>query len=363
MRVLHAFKDYYPPSRGGVEQHINQVVHHLDGYEFTVLTSSRSRQVLVEDDGDVEVIRAAEYFRPFSTPITPSWPRYLADSRFDLVHFHMPNPFGELAFLSSGRKAPTIVTYHAEIVGRRLILPLFSPFQQAFLKKADRIVVSSPRLLETSQPLARHRDRAEIIPFGVDPHSWQVRPGEADVIRGRYRPPLILFVGRLSYYKGLDVLIEAMRTVGATCLIAGEGPKRAELERQSRDLGLADKIVFCGDISDRQRAAYYHAADVFVLPSTSRAECFGIAMLEAMACGTAAISTELGTGTSWVNQNGVSGLVVEPGRPEALAAALDRLIGEPARICEMGEAAAARVREKFTLTKMLQDLDSLYRSV
>lgn len=363
MKVLHVFKDYFPPVRGGVEQHIHDVAHSLEGFRSSVLTSSRSKRMQIDDDEGVRVTRAPEWARPFSTAITPAWPRLLRQCDADVIHFHIPNPFGEVAFLMSRGSIPMIATYHADIVGRRALLPFFRPVQSRFLESARRIIVSSPRLLDTSPTLARHRSKASVIPFGLDSSRWETRPSQADQLRDRYRGPLILFLGRLVYYKGLEVLIEAMPNIEATLLIVGGGPVRANLESQIGKLGLGEKVVMIGEVADEERSAYYHAADIFVLPSTSRAEAFGIAMLEAMACGTPAISTELGTGTSWVNLNEETGLVIPARDPLALASATKALLSDPSRRFSLGSAAQSRVRTRFTRSQMLASLASLYRDV
>jgi rhamnosyl/mannosyltransferase len=275
----------------------------------------------------------------------------------------MPNPFGEIAYLASRTWVPMVASYHADIVGRRAALPVFSPLQQRFLREAERIVVSNPTLLESCPVLARHRARAVVIPYGVDANYWSSRPSEADKLRERHGGRIVLFLGRLAHYKGVDVLIEAMGRVPAKLLIVGDGPRRPALEAAAVGSLPRNKVEFLGEIPVEQRAAYYHAADVFVLPSTSRAEAFGIAMLEAMACGTPAISTELGTGTSWVNVSGETGVVVPPGDPGALSGAIKALLGDDRLRKRLGEAAASRVREHFTKERMLQSLASLYSEV
>lgn len=363
LRILQVFKDYFPPTRGGIEQHVHELVHSVDGFRFSVLTSSRGRRLVVDDDGGVRVVRAPEYARPVSTPITPAWARLLRESEADLFHFHVPNPFGELAYFASRAPVPLVATYHSDIVGRRALLPFFRPFQQRFLARARRIVVNNPRLLASSPTLAPHRSRAVVIPFGLDAGMWSGAPQEAEAIRQRHPGPLVLFLGRLAYYKGLDVLLSALRGVEATLLVVGDGPRRPELEAQAARSGISDRVVFVGEIPDADRPAYYHAADVFVLPSTSRAETFGIAMLEAMACGAPAISTELGTGTSWVNVHEETGLVVPPGDPARLADALGVLLGDEGRRREMGKAAAERVAARFRRQDMLDAIASVYRSL
>lgn len=360
MRVLHAFKDYFPPTPGGIEYHIHDVVHSLDGIDFAVLTSSRKREQVVDDDRGVRVIRAAEYFRPVSTPFTPSWPRLLRKSGADLFHFHVPNPFGELAFLASRAKTPMVVTYHSDIVGRKLLLPFFVPFQRMFLNRAKRIIVSSPRLAENSPTLKRFRDRISVIPFGVDPDYWERKPVMTDSLRGRYPGFLVVFVGRLVYYKGVDVLIRAMRSVEGTALVVGGGPKLHEWRELSRTIKTRPNVHFLGEVPDEERSLYYHAADVVVLPATSKAETFGISMLEAMATGTPVISTEVGTGTSWVNLDRKTGLVVEPNSPSALSGAIKAMMQDERKRSAMADAARRRVLENFTKEQMLQGIADVY---
>lgn len=364
MKVLQVFKDYYPPTYGGIEQHLNDVVHSLEGFQFSVLTSSRSRKMLIDDDDGVRVIRAPEYFRPVSTPITPRWSKLLRRSGADLLHFHMPNPFGEITYLTSRSPAPMVATYHADIIGRRALLPFFRPIQNRFLDRSRRIVVSNPNLLKSAQPLKGREKQCLVIPFGVDPEYYSVRPPEAEQIRQDFGSPIVIFVGRIAYYKGLDVLVEAMRNVDATCLIVGSGPKEDELkQRIAATAGMDRRVVLVGDIDESLKRAYLHAADLYVLPSTSRAETFGISMLEAMACGVPAISTELGTGTSWVNRHRVTGLVIAPGDPNVLSGAIKTMLRDETKRQEMGAAAAYRVRERFTRKKMLDDFADLYHSI
>lgn len=359
MHVLQSFKDYFPPTVGGVENHIHQIVNNMEGVDFTVLTSSRSRRTVRENLDGVEVIRAAEYLRPASTPIMPSWRGYLKELEVDLMHAHMPNPFGEICLLVTDT-APVVATYHADIVGRPLLARAFAPIQQGFFRRAATIVVSSARLADSAPSLALHHDKVQIVPFGVDASRWAARPGAADEIRESHPGPLVLFLGRLVHYKGLDILVKAMAEVDATCLVVGNGPKRQVTQELVGSMDLGKKVLLLGAVPDSERSAYYHAADVFVLPSTNRAEAYGISMLEAMACGTPAISTEVGTATSLLNQHRVTGLVVEPGQPAELAKAIRELLADTSLRAELGAAAAERVKTGFSQKRMLQLLRQVY---
>jgi rhamnosyl/mannosyltransferase len=164
----------------------------------------------------------------------------------------------------------------------------------------------------------------------------------------------VLFVGRLVYYKGVDVLIDAMAHIHATLLIVGEGPLEAELRRRAVVRGIQDRVVFLGEVAAESLPAYYHASDVFVLPSVANTEAFGVVQLEAMAAGVPVVSTKLPTGVSWVNEDGVSGLLVAPGDPIALADSIGRLLADPVLRNRLGQNASRRAELLFSRDRMIE---------
>lgn len=365
MRVVHLFKSYYPPTHGGIEQWINEIVHAPEfgdsGITFAVLTASEDGATGDEDDHGVRVVRAPAVVRFSTAPLVPGWVAWIRRLEPDVVHVHMPNPTGELAVLASRTRAAVVATYHADIIRRGPIPTVYDRFASAFLRRADRIHVSSPRLTETTTALRAHTGRCVVIPFGVDVEQWEQRPPEADAIREQYGPePLVVLLGRLVHYKGADVLVEAMRDVSAKALIVGDGPLREAAEARARELGVTDKVEFVGAVPDELRRAYLHAADVFALPATNRGEAYGIVQVQAMATGTPSICSELGTGTSWVNRHGETGLVVPAGDPAALARAINELLADDVRREAMGRAAQQRVRDELTRERMFAGLQALY---
>lgn len=365
MRVVHVFKDYWPPTRGGIEQHVHEVVHGVR-MPAAVVTSSRSRRRIVDDDDGVPVIRLPEVARPASTPVIRGLVRTLRALRpGDVAHLHVPNPGAEMAWLRARPEAPLVVTYHADNPRsgatrraralRRLTGPVYDPVQQRLLRRAARIVVSSPAM--AARPALRaHRARVEVIPFGVDPEEWAPRPARADEIRAGRPGPLVVFLGRLVHYKGLDVLAEAMRGLDARCAVVGDGPLAGRIDAP-------DNVEWVGAVPDGDRAAWYHAADVFVLPSTGPAETFGISMLQALACGTPAVCTEVGTGTSWLNLDRETGLVVPPGDVRALRGALRALLSDDGLRASYGAAARDRTERLFSRRRMFETLEASYADV
>jgi rhamnosyl/mannosyltransferase len=161
----------------------------------------------------------------------------------------------------------------------------------------------------------------------------------------------------------VDVFLEAMRQVPATALIVGDGPLRSTLEAAAARLGLSTRVRFLGHVEDEEVVAHMHACDLFVLPSVTRAETFGVVQLEAMACGKPVVSTNVPTGVPWVNRHDETGLVVEPGDAAALAGALNSLVGDAALRTRLGTRARQRVEETFTVERMTSKSTALYREV
>ncbi|BAL99078.1 MULTISPECIES: glycosyltransferase [Caldilinea] len=372
MRVLYLYKDYFPVL-GGIENHIRQLAVGLRGMgvETQVLVTNTTRRTVQEELDGVPVVKTARLLNLSSAPISLSfypWLRRL-EKQIDIAHAHMPYPPGELGQLLCGRSRRFVVTYHSDIVRQRVLGALYRPFLWQVLRRADRIAVSNPVYIQDSPFLRVHADKCRVIHFGVDLERFAQTPTvEAQAARWRARWPgrqLVLFVGRLRHYKGVNVLIDAAARLPdqAEFLIVGVGPLAEALHRQAQHSGVAERVHFLGELSDEEVTALYHAADVFVLPSTNRAETFGIVQLEAMACGLPVICTELGTGTSYVNQHGVTGLVVPPNDPEALAAALQQLLEHPEQRRAFGAAGRRRIEQAFTRQEMLRRTLALYEEV
>jgi glycosyltransferase involved in cell wall biosynthesis len=366
MRIVHVYKDYFPPVRGGIEQTIERMARAqvAAGHAVTVLCSAHGGRRTVDEVVDgVRVVRVAEWGRALSAPFCPAMPWHLARLEADLYHLHFPNPTGEVSFLLARPHGALVVSYYSDVVRQAAALPLYGPVIDALLRRADLVLATSAPHVESSAFLRRHRDKCRVVTLGIDLAPFEgleAHRAAGAALRARYGTPLVLFVGRLRYYKGLDVLLEAMTRVKGTLVIVGEGPEGHALRDQHRRLGLGAKVVFAGDVDESGLLDHLAAADVGVLPSTLPSEVFGLAMVEMMACGLPVVCTELGTGTSFVNQDGETGLVVPPDNPSALAAALDRLLADPTLRQRMGEAARRRVREHFSTAAMMLGIEAAY---
>lgn len=362
MRILHVYKDYYPVV-GGIENHIKLLAEAqaAAGHDVTVLATNRGHHTTETTLGGVRIIKVGRLATVASTPISLRMFSRIATLRPDLTHLHFPYPLGEMAQLWLGKSKETIISYHSDVVRQANLLRLYKPTMLRVLAKSDRIIVSSQAYLESSKVLLGFRHKCTVIPYGIDQFHLQVAdPVGVAAIRARYGAgPLLLFVGVLRYYKGLQYLLEAMLQVDATLLIVGDGPQGAMLRQQASQLGLQNRVFFCGRVSDGALPAYYQAADCFVLPACERSEAFGLVQVEALASGLPIVSTELGTGTSYVNKNGESGLVVPPKDPMALANALNQLLGDTELRRKLGQGARSRA-DLFQAQRMVNQIQEVY---
>jgi rhamnosyl/mannosyltransferase len=297
--------------------------------------------------------------------VCPGLPAALARERADIVVLHEPNPMALLAYFLVRPAGRLIVWFHSEVIRPSWRYRFFyRPFLQFALARASRIIVASPTLAASSPHLREWQGKCVVIPYAVESSSEPAAVGErAGAIRSTFSQPIVLFVGRLVAYKGVDVLIEAVRGLAAVVLIVGDGPQRDMLAKKAEALGVADRCRFLGEVSDLELAALYRACDVFVLPSITRQEAFGVVQIEAMARGKPVVSTELGTGTAWVNQHDETGVIVPPRNPGALHDALAQLVSDPQRRNLLGAAGARRARSVFAVDRMTAAVLSLYRAV
>ena len=367
MRVLHLFKTYYPESMGGIEQVIFQLcqscrAHGIEGEVLTLSANPLPERVQV---GGHWVQRARLDLNLASTGFSRD---ALAQFRLrarhaDLIHYHFPWPFMDLLHFAAGLRKPTLLTYHSDIVRQKMLLRLYRPLMHRFLSSVDAIVTASPNYLETSRVLARYRDKTQVVPYGLDRQSYPA--ASPDVLEGwrtRFPAGFFLFVGVMRYYKGLHILLEACQNSHYPVLIVGAGPLESALREQAQRLRLSN-VHFLGALPDADKIALLQLSRALVFPSHLRSEAFGISLLEGAMFGKPMISSEIGTGTSYINNHGETGLVVPPGDAAALRQAMDRLWVDADMAARMGAAAQQRYEQLFTAARMGQRMAEVYQQV
>lgn len=367
MRILHFFKTYYPDSMGGTEQVINQLSRSTKalGIDSEVLTlSANPNPATIELDGHY-VHRVKTTIQIASTDFSiAAFKRFSAlVQEVDVVHYHFPWPFMDVVHFATRVKKPTVVSYHSDIVRQKTLLKCYKPLQDRFLSSVDRIAVFSPNYLESSKVLSQFREKTRVIPIGIDQSTYPIASAALlQKWRDRIGPRFFLFVGVLRYYKGLHILLDALKDTNYPVVIMGAGPTEIALKDQAQRLGL-QHVHFTGALPDEDKVALLELCYAFVFPSHLRSEAFGISLLEAAMFGKPMISCEIGTGTSFVNLDQQTGLVVPPSDPNAFKEAMKYLWENPSIAEKMGVEAAKRYLVHFTAKQMTESYAELYRDL
>ena len=368
IKVLHFFKTYYPETPGGgIEQVIFQLAQGsaIHGIEPQVLYLSANGSARNQIVGNHVTHRSRQDLHIASTGLSLSGIRDFKQlaAQADLVHYHFPWPYMDVAHFATRLKKPSLVSYHSDIVKQKTLLKLYSPLMNRFLGSVDRIVASSPNYAASSEVLTRFKDKVDIIPYGLDRTTYPAPlPSRLAHWKQQLGERFFLFVGALRYYKGLDFLLEAAHQTRLPVVIMGGGYEEQELKTKAKALGL-NNVTFVGGLGDEDKNALLTLCEAFVFPSHLRSESFGISLLEGAMYGKPMISCEMGSGTTFINIANETGLVVPPRDSSALAAAMNTLWNDRAMAGRMGIKAAQRYEEVFTAEKMVRSYAALYQEL
>lgn len=384
MRILHIGK-FFPPHAGGIERFSADLTAALSarGVDVAMLAHAPPGEATRKFvDSGVDVVLAACHGQFLYAPLSPSFPlhlrRIIRDFRPQALHLHMPNVSAFWALLSPAARAlPWVVHWHADIpqtaqrTGLRAGYTFYRPWEQALLRRARAIVATSRNYLEASTALAPWREKTRVIPLGIDSTADVVadaRSGSGSAFREVHWPSAgirVLAVGRLSHYKGFDVLLDAVaRLPSVSLLLIGSGECAAALRARASELGIEARVRFAGHADEATLAAAYARAQIFCLPSTGRSEAFGIVLLEAMRARLPVVATAIpGSGVEYVVDHGRAGLLAAPADAASLTQALGSLAADAALRERFAAAGHARWQAEFTLARCAQQILDLYRSL
>lgn len=352
---------------GGTEQVINQIARGSNklGITTDVLSLTPDRVARTVEINGYLAHRARMNIQIASTSISVS--AFLRFSQLakkaDVIHYHFPWPFMDVVHFATRMKKPTVVTYHSDIIRQKYLLRLYRPLMQKFLASVDHVVATSPNYLATSDVLAKLSGKVSVIPIGLDKATYpQPTPAQLHYWREKLGPKFFLFVGVIRYYKGLHILLEAARGTDYPIAIVGAGPIEEELKVQATQLGLRN-IHFLGHLPDEDKVALLTLCYGVVFPSHLRSEAFGISLLEGAMYSKPMISSEIGTGTTFINIGDKTGLVVPPSDPIALRQAMHYLWEHPKEAAHMGRCAEERYWQHFTAEQMVKSYVNLYQDL
>jgi rhamnosyl/mannosyltransferase len=364
MKVLQLGKFY--PIFGGVEKVMYDLTMGLGCDMLCASADKRSAFNTISFDGGGSIFVAPTLFKASGTMIAPkmvSWLKRHA-GEYDLIDIHHPDPMAGLALRLSRFKGKVILHWHSDIIGKGVFRFLYKPIQNWLVRRADKIVGTTPVYVSESPDLKYVQDKTAFVPIGIEPLRTEEESVEK-IRQGFEGKKLVFSLGRLIPYKGYEHLIRAASYLPEDYMmvIGGSGPLRDRLQDEIERLGLSGKVTLAGYMKDKDLPAWFAAADVFVLPSVTKNEAFGIVQIEAMSVGTPVVATKIpGSGVSWVNEDGISGLNVKPCDPDALAKAIITVTWEGSVNKSFGENAMARYDALFRKDMMINKTIELYEN-
>jgi len=369
MRVVELGK-YYPPYVGGIENNTRHCCLELaKDHDVTALVFHTGRRTVRETVEGIPVVRVGSWARIASQEIAPTLGRHLRALAPDVIHLHAPNVVASFVYLTSMRHVPIVVTHHTDIVRQRRLRPFVLPVYRRILERAEAVVLYTRRYAETSPELTEVLHSVEVIPHGTCAEDFAVT-AERVARATRWRADLAgeagtnSFLGRHVYYKGIDILLEALvRLPGVHAFLGGDGPEVAVNRRRAREIGLGERVHFLGRLDREGTVQTYLASDVFVLPAINRTESFGQVQVEAQLCGLPVVATDVASGVTEVTRDGETGIVVPPGDAPALAGAVGRLLDDAGLRRRLGEAGRRRAETHYVESVTGPKLRELFQRI
>lgn len=367
MRVLHVYRTYFPDTQGGLEEVIRQICHNTKALdvESRIFTLSVNPEPAVLSREEAEVHRFKRSFEIASCGVSIGALKGFKElvAWADVVHYHFPWPFSDLLHFLGRVRKPSVVTYHSDIVRQQNLLKLYAPLMRKFLNSVDVIVATSKNYFLSSHELHRAGEKIEIVPIGLNEEMYpRTALQHSAWAQNKAGDIFFLFIGVLRYYKGLNFLLEALQGTELKCAIAGSGPIENELKQQAARLNLRN-VKFLGQIDDIEKVALLKQCRAVVFPSHLRSEAFGVTLVEGAMYGKPLISAEIGTGTSFINIDGLTGFVVPPADPIGLREAMLQLHRDKDLAQSMGRAARRRFEVEFTGQLMGQRYAAIYEKL
>ena len=379
-RVLHVGK-FYPPFRGGMETYLADLIEEQRKQGLYAIGLVHGQPQADDPSWLHRVpVQAQILYAPLGISFPFTLRRLIRQFEPDVLHLHMPNNAVFWALLMPlARKLPWVVHWHSDVVRssiRRLISIVYGlvyePFERAVLRQADRIIVTSPSYLDASKPLASWRDKVAVVPLGLTPRASAQAPAHGadaddspDWQPGALR---LLSLGRLTYYKGFETLIQAVSGMDRVqLLIAGAGDMHAHLNhliQQCTPPGHGPAIRLLGAVTEEHKHRLLASCDVFCLASRERTEAFGLAVLEAMQHGKPCIVSDLrGSGLPWIVRQSGNGLLAEVDKPESWRTTIARLQHDPAGRTQLGQAGLKAAATLFSIEASARKIVRLYANV
>jgi len=360
---------------GGVERHVYNLSIELTklNHKVTIITTQSPNYNCLSDVVGLDIIRVPIDFRIYSSPVSLSILN-LTLEEFDVIHAHTPVPLiaDLVAVKNLKERKPFVLTYHNDVnkeglFGKFIAMVYNCSFGSLLLKHSDVIITTTKSYALHSRQLRKYLHKVTVIPNGVDTKRFHPKL-DKNKIREKYGidkdAKIVLFVGRLEAYKGCEYLLSAFSIIARKVknvylILVGRGPLESSLKETAIKLGIKKRVFFAKYVRDEELPYYYAACDVFVLPSISEHEGFGIVQLEALACGKPVITTNI-PGVKEVDAKELATIHIPPKDERSLAEAILAVLKNEKLAIKMGRNGRKLVEEKYSWQKVVDKLLATY---
>lgn len=366
----------YSPDIGGVETVCQQYSeHYAIKYDVTVLCVHKKFKLVGETTiiNNVKVIRCASFGTFFSMPVSLTFLfNFIVQFvKCDVAFIHLPFPMADFSLLlTSFIKRKLYLVWHSDIVKQGMLKKLLLPILNRTVLKADKIIVTSPKMLEFSDSLMRSTEKCIVIPLSINTKTIRKLASNDSQVFNDFpwfceeKPIDGLFFGRLCYYKGVNVLLDMLlklkqRELSSRIVIAGSGEYSSLVQSFIREHNLKNVIFINRFLTEKEKYCLIKKSKCFLFPSVEVSEAFGITQLESMCLGVPVINTSLASGVPWVSLNNVTGFTVSPKDSEQLYIAFSSLMSDNQMREKFSFNAINRVDTEFDDNVIFRKLDLL----
>lgn len=369
MKIIQTPIRFYP-AIGGVEKYVLDLSKELvkQGNKVKVICANEPKSDMTLFEG-INIERLNYLFKIANTNICLGLKSRLKKEDFDIIHTHIPTPWsadisGKIAMK---KKKPLILTYHNDLVKKgfaKIIANIYNhTLLKLLLKRADKIIITQPKYVDYSNYLKKYKDKIVVLPNAVDVNRFK----KINIKKEKNSLFFLSVLDEFHKYKGLDYLFDSIKelkkkTPSIKLYVAGKGKLLDEYKQLAEKLGIQDNVSFLGYISDEDLIRYYNKCELFVLPSIDHNEGFGIVLLEALACKTPVVTTNIVGIAEDIKENNC-GLIVEPKNINQLSNAISNLLEKKMKRNSMGENGRKLIEKKYTWKKVAREMENVYRSV
>lgn len=343
------------------------LVHHHQSFKNTIEESLDNSQIT----------RVSCLGRLFFAPISPTFPFHLQKKiktiAPDIIHIHLPNTSAFFLLLNKkAKQIPWIIHWHSDVISSptqtslRWLYPLYRPFERALLKRAKKIICTSPIYLEHSKTLQAFKEKCDVVPLGIElktqDNSIHVKPK----LHWKKDKKKILSIGRLTYYKGFKHLIQAMSLLDSDCqlIIVGKGELKKKLQLQIDQLNLTSRVIIAENIDNPTLQHLQQSCDVFCLPSIEKTEAFGLVLLEMMQYQKPIVVSYVeGSGMNWVIEDQYNGLFSKAKNANDLAKKISLLLTNPELAERLAVNGYQKLQQSFQMSTIAKDVEAIYEQI